>query len=140
MAAAGLMPRVRMMAICDRVRESKTEVGVFNLKGVRQFVPADVFPFVPRSLWLFLVLSSPRPGEFPGYVRVIHDRTDKAVFFAHLARPTFGPDGGWLASGTSVRCRFPEPGLYTIQVWFFQLHGSDILKGEMPLTVENEGI
>lgn len=136
MPAAALTPRVRMMAICDRVRESKTEPGVFDLKGVRQGLTADAFPFVPDRLSLFLVLSSPRPGEFPGYVRVIQDRTDKAVFFAHLARPKFGPDGGWLASATALRCRFPDAGQYTVQVWFFQMDGSDILKGESPFSVE----
>ena len=127
-----------MMAICDRVTESKSEIGVFNLRGVRQSIAAHTFPYVPRSLWLFLVLSSPRPGEFPGYVRVLQERTDKAVFFAHLARPAFGADGGWLASITALRCRFPEAGLYTVQAWFFQAQGNDILKGEMPFVIEAE--
>jgi hypothetical protein len=136
MPAAALTPRVRMMAICGRVAESRTEFGVFNLKGVRQSITAETFPYVPRTLWLFLVLSSPRPGEFPGYVRVIHDRTDKAVFFAHLAKPTFEADGGWLASTTALKCRFPEAGQYTVQVWFFQMDGNDILKGEIPFFVE----
>ena len=77
MAAAALTPRVRMMAICDRVRETKTETDVFHLKGVRQAITANAFPFGPAHLWLFLVLSNPRGGEFPGYLRVINDRTDK---------------------------------------------------------------
>src|SRR5438309_2176600 len=130
MAAAALTPRVRIMAICDRVWESRTEVGVFNLKGVRQVVTADVFPFAPRRLWVFLVLSSPHAGEYPAYVRVIHDKTEKAVFYCHLARPIFGPEGGLVASISRLRCSFPEPGTYTVQVWFFQPYGSDVLKGE----------
>jgi hypothetical protein len=128
-----------MMAICDGVRESKTETGVFHLRGVRQGIVADGFPFVPDRLWLFLILTSLRAGEFPGYVRVIHDRTEKAVFFCHLARPTFDPNVSPLASFARVRCSFPEPGNYTVQVWFFQLHGNDVLKGEMPFSVEAEG-
>lgn len=139
MAAAALTPRVRLMAICDGVRESKTEAGVFDLRGVRQAITTNAFPCVPQRLWLFLVLTSLRVGEFPGYVRVVHDRTDKAVFFGHLTRPTFGPGGGLLASAARLRCSFPEPGSYTVQVWFFQMHGSDVLKGETPFTVETEG-
>ena len=100
MAAAALTPRVRMMAICDGVRESRYEAGVFHLKGVRQGMTADVFPFVPARLRLFLVLSSPRAGEFPCYVRVINDRTDRTVFYTNIdPRPTFGVDGG-LIDGT----------------------------------------
>jgi len=65
MPAAALTPRVRIMAVCDRVRESKTEAGVFDLKGVRQEIIANALPFVPFRLWLFLVLSSHRPVSIP---------------------------------------------------------------------------
>ena len=49
MAAASLTPRVRIMAICDGVRESKIEAGVYHLKGVRQSITADAFPFAVTS-------------------------------------------------------------------------------------------
>jgi hypothetical protein len=48
MAGAALTPRVRMMAICDGIRESRKEAGVFHLKGVRQAVVADRYPFMPK--------------------------------------------------------------------------------------------
>src|SRR5262245_41020519 len=140
MPAAALTPRVRMMAICDGVRESKFEAGVFDLKGVRQGISADAFPFVPARLWLFFVLSSPRPGEFPGYIKVTNDRTDKAVLYGHIwPRPAFGSDGGMLMKRTRIACAFPEEGWYTVQIWFFQEHGGDVLKGEMPLHITSEG-
>src|SRR5713226_2406186 len=108
MAAAALTPRVRIMAICDGVREGKTEAGVFHLKGVRQGLTADAFPFVPERLWLFLVLSSPRAGEFPGYLVVVNDRTEKIVFYSHFQpRPMFVDDGGLFAWCGPIRCRFP---------------------------------
>ena len=95
MAAASLTPRVRMMAICDGVRESQREAGVFHLKGVRQAITAQAFPFVPARLWLFVLLSSPRAGEFPCYVRVIHDRTERTLFYSYLEpRPMFESEGG----------------------------------------------
>lgn len=139
MAAVALTPRVRMMAICDGVRESKTEVDVFHLKGVRQAVTADAFPFFPRRLWLFLVLTSPRLGDFPGYLRVVNDQTDKAVFYGHIhPRPIFGADGGTLFRSANIACSFPQEGWYTVQVWFFQQEGSDVLKGEVPFYVALE--
>jgi hypothetical protein len=66
MAAAVLTPRIRLMTICNGVRESTTEAGVFHVKGLRQRIVAQGFPFAPARLWLFLVFSSPRPGVFPG--------------------------------------------------------------------------
>lgn len=53
MAGAALTPRVRLMAVCARVRESTTEAGVYHLRGVRQGIVAQVFPYVIFRLWLF---------------------------------------------------------------------------------------
>ena len=86
MASAAVTPRVRNMVICDGARESQIEAGVFNLKGVCQRMVANAFPFAPPRLWLFLVLTSPRAGVFPGYVAVVNNRTDKAIFIANLNR------------------------------------------------------
>ena len=98
------------MAVCDRVRESTTEAGVYHLRGVRQGIAVQVFPFVAFRLWLFLVFSSPRPGSYPGYVRVLDDATDKAIFFAHLAPdPSFEEDEQTLAAVARLRCSFPTP-------------------------------
>jgi hypothetical protein len=137
--AAALTPRIRMMAICDGIRESKAEAGVFHLKGVHQAICAAAFPFRPSQLWLFLVMSYPRAGEFPCYVRVVNDQTARVVFYSHLdERPTFGPDGGLWATTTSIRCSFPQAGKYTIEVWFFQEDGSDVIKGETPFVIAKE--
>lgn len=136
MADVALTPRVRILAICDGVRESTAEAGVFHLKGVRQAITAAAIPFVPARLWLFVLLSSPRAGAFPGYVRVVNNRTDRAVFHGHLRpAPVFGTNGGLSAIRYPVRCAFPEEGGYSFQVWFFQRQGSDVLKGEMPFSV-----
>jgi hypothetical protein len=136
--AAALALRVRFMALCDGVRESPTEAGVFDLKGIRQEIVAETFPFAPRRLWLFLVLTSPRPGRYPGYIRVIHHRTDKTVFYAKLEpRPEFESGDDFLAGRTRISCAFPEAGRYTVQVWFFQEQGSDVLKGELPFSLRN---
>ena len=112
MAAAALTPRVRIMAVCDRVRESKTEAAV----------------------------SSPRPGEYPGYVRVIGASTDRTVFYANLEpRPAFAIDNDLLAGCAQLRGTFPHAGRYMVQIWFFQEQGSDVLKGELPLSLVMDG-
>ena len=124
MSPAAVTPRIRLMAVCDGVRESKTESGVFHLRGVRHTIVADGFPFVPARLCLFLHLSSPRPGMYPGYARVIDDHTDKAIFYGNLT-PTPAFDGDHPIRAASIRLRgaFPEEGGYTVQVWFFQDRG-----------------
>ena len=140
MAVSALTPRVRIMAICDGVRESRIEPGVFHLRGVRQEVQSGFFPFVPPRLWLFLLLSSHRAGVFTCYIRVVNDRTDQTVFYSYLEpRPTFEFDGGLSANRAPIRCAFPEAGRYTVQVWFFQENGNDVLKGELPFTVAPRG-
>lgn len=140
MSAAVLTPRVRMMAVCDRIWESSAEPGVFDLKGVRQRLLADNLPFRPRRLWLFLLLSSVHTGEFPCYVRVVNDRTERTVFYSYLRpSPKFSTAGSQLASCASMRIRFPEEGNYTVQVWFFQSEAKDVLKGEIPFIVSAKG-
>jgi hypothetical protein len=127
MAAAVLTPRVRLMAICDGVRESKTEAGVFHVKGLRQRIVARTFPFVPLRLRLFLVFANPRPGEFPGYVLVINDKTDKTILYGDLSpHPNFEVNEETVVNVTRLRCSFPQPGRYTVQVWFFQEQGPDV--------------
>jgi hypothetical protein len=140
MAGAALTPRVRILAICDRVRESQTESGVFHLTGVRQEIVADAFPFVPSRLWLFLLLSSVRAGEFTCYIRIVKENTDQTVFYSYLQpRPRFEADRSLWASRAPIRCAFPEAGRYTVQLWFFQEDGNDVLKGELPFNVVARG-
>jgi hypothetical protein len=134
-AGAALTPRVRIMAVCDKARKSKTESAVFDLRGVRQEITAGLFPYRSR-LWLFLVLTSQRAGAYPAYVIVVNDKTDKTVFYAQLSPdPNFQENTEFLAGSTRIRCNFPEAGRYTIQVWFFQEQGSDVVKGQLSFRV-----
>ena len=134
--AAALTPRVRLMAICDGIRESKNEAGVFDLKGLRQGVRVSSFPFTPRSLHLLVLLSNPRGGAFPCYVRVVNDQTEKAVYFCHVEPcPTFGAEGGLWVYYAPLQCTFPNEGRYNFELWFFREHGADVLKGETAFLV-----
>jgi hypothetical protein len=140
MAAAVLTSRIRLMTICDGVRESTTEDGVFHVKGLRQRIVAQGFPFAPACLWLFLVFSSTLPGVFPGYVLVIDDQTDKAIFYRPLTPPPrFEANDETFGGFARLRCSFPHGSRYTIQFWFYQEQGNDVLKGEISFSVEQEG-
>jgi hypothetical protein len=140
MAAAALTPRVRMATFCDRVRESPTEAGVFHLRGVRQQTVAPAFPYSGARLSLFAVLSSPRSGTYPGYVRVVDEATDKAIQYSHMSPPPhFDADTDTLAIEIRIGCSFPRPGRYSAEIWFYQKEGSDILKAEVPFWVTSEG-
>jgi hypothetical protein len=44
-----------------------------------------------------------------------------------------------VAAVARLRCAFPHAGRYTVQVWFYQQQGNDVLKGELPFAVAPEG-
>lgn len=138
---AALTPRVRTLIVCEGIKPSQLEAGVFNLKGVRYWVRARAFPFVPSRLWLFLFLSSPRKGRFPGHIRIVNDRTDRVAFMGKITPdPVFGEDHEYLAVPMRLHCTFPQPGGYVIQVCFFQARSSDVLKAELPFYVLKEEV
>jgi hypothetical protein len=140
MSAAALTPRVRMMTVCDGVRESKIEAGVFHLKGVRQGITVPSLPHRPARLFLFVLLTNPRGGEFPCYFRIVNERTDKAISFDYIEpRPRFGPDGGRWTCYAQIQCTFVETGAYRVELCFFRESGSDTLKGEIPFIVSVTG-
>jgi hypothetical protein len=89
---------------------------------------------------VFLLLASPRAGVYPGQVLVVHDRTDKTISYGKLSPdPTFAAGRESLPVPVRIRCTFPAADRYSVQVWFFQERGSDVLKGELPFDVFHEG-
>jgi hypothetical protein len=131
MSAAALTPRVRILVVCDEVAASETEAGVFTLEGVRQHFTAASFPCAFRPN-LFLLLSSPRKGTYPGKVLLIHERTDHAIRYVRFPA-AFEEDNELLPLYLDVGdCECPEPGLYTFQVWFTAANGEEALKAEHP--------
>jgi hypothetical protein len=53
--------------------------------------------------------------------------------------PAFDQDSNFLGGRVRLRCTFREAARYSIQLWFFQYQGSDVLKGELPFYVVEEG-
>jgi hypothetical protein len=131
MSAASLTPRVRILVVCDEVTASEIEAGVFNLEGVRQYIRAESFSCLFRPS-LFLLLSCPRKGTYPGKVLVINEQTDQSIRYVKF-QATFEKDNELLPLYFDLGdCEFPTPGLYTFQVWFTAPHGEEALKAEHP--------
>lgn len=135
MSSASILPRVRVMAVCDQVEASETEDHVFNLTGVRYYVQADTFPY-RAALQLYLLLSCARAGMYNGYVLVVDEGTEKIVGRVGI-QPTFEEDLELLPIRVSIACQFRHAGQYTFQVWFFQpdLEKADVVKAEQPFYV-----
>jgi hypothetical protein len=130
MSTTPLAPRVRILVVCDEVVPSEREDGVFTLGGVRQH-----FTVGACRLSLFLVLSSPRKDSCQGKILVVHAGTDRAVCYAKI-QVAFEEDNAVLPLHVDLgSCRFPQPGPYTVQVWFSSQDGPDVLGGELPLDV-----
>jgi hypothetical protein len=67
---------------------------------------------------------------------VINDQTTKAVFYGELDPIPEFPDGGdYLPLDVPVNVRFPQPGRYTVEIWFFQETAADVVKMEQPFYV-----
>ena len=133
MAVAALTPRVRTIVICDDVSASPIEYGVFTLEGVRYRAAAPSFPW-RKALNLFLLLSSPRKGEYSGKVLVMNEQSDKAIRYAEFLA-TFHQDNELLPLYVDFGdCRFPEAGCYNVGI-YFSTRAGEALKGEHPFAV-----
>ena len=138
MSAAALTPRVRILVLCDEVFESEIEQGVFTLEGVRQHLTGGPFPW-RAPLSLFLVLFSARKGVYRGNAVIARVSTDKCLRYSKF-QVEFDEDNQVLPLCVNLGwCEFPGAGLYTVQVWFYQEQGMDVLKGELPFSVTKEG-
>jgi hypothetical protein len=134
MAVAAVTPRVRTVVICDDVSASLTEEDVFTLEGVRLHLRAASFPY-RAALNLFLLLSCPRKGRYPGKILVVNERSDRPIrYVKFLAR--FQEDHELLPLYVEIGdCVFPEAGQYSFEIYFSARDGGEALKGEHPFTV-----
>jgi hypothetical protein len=134
MAVAAVTPRVRTIVICDDVATSRTEDRVFTLKGVRQHLEAASFPW-RAPLSLFLLLSSPRKGKYPGKVLIANEQNDRLIRYVKFFA-AFEEENELLPLYVDIgECVFPEAGHYNFEVYFTARDGGDALKGEHPFTV-----
>jgi hypothetical protein len=133
MTVTAITPRVRNIVICDAVVASRTEDRVFNLKGVRQHLRASAFP-CRAALRVFLLLSSPRKGKYPGKIVIVNERNDRIIRYGKFSA-TFEGDNELLPLYVDLGdCVFPEAGHYSFEV-HFSAHDGEALKGEHPFTI-----
>jgi hypothetical protein len=134
MSVAAVTPRVRTIVICDDVVASRTEDSVFTLKRVRQHLEAASFP-MRAQLRVYLLLSSPRKGRYPGKVLIINERNDRRIRYAKFVAE-FEEDNDLLPGYVNIdNCVFPEAGRYNFEVYFTVHDGGEVLKGEHPFKV-----
>jgi hypothetical protein len=134
---AALLPRVRILVVCDEAVRSEIEDDVFTLEGVRYRIYARSFPCL-RELSVFLLLSYERRGRFEGTVRVEDDVTNK---YLRLKKFVVEFDGDNHLEALDVdlgECRFPAPRRYWIRVEFTSHEGVDVMKHESPFSVLEE--
>lgn len=133
MVIAAVTPRVRSLVICDVVSASRTENRVFNLKGVRQHLEAASFP-CRAALRVFLILSSPRKGKYPGKVLLVNERNTRSIRYVKFSA-TFHEVNELLPLYVDLGdCIFTEAGHYNFEVYFSTPDG-EALKGEQPFTL-----
>jgi hypothetical protein len=134
MTVAAITPRVRSIVVCDAASASRTEDRVFNLKGVRQHLEAGSFPW-RATLPVFLILSSPRKGNYPGRVPLVNERNDRVIRYGKFLAE-FGEDNDLLPLYVKMsECVFPEAGHYRFAIYLTAQDGDEALKGEHPFNV-----
>ena len=128
-----LTPRVRTIVVCDDVSASLTENRVFTLEGVRFEILVPALP-CRAPLHVFLVLSSPRKGIFPGKILLVNERDEKLVRYAKFVAE-FEHENQLVPHGIDIGdVVFPNSGQYRFEV-YFAMRGTEVLKGEHPLTI-----
>ncbi len=133
MALAAVTPRVRAILVCDEISSNPTEYEVFNLEGVRQQLYAESFPWrVPLSV--FLLLSSPRTGQYPGRIVILNEANDRLVRYIKFVA-NFQEANQLVSLSVELGdCVFPMIGRYTFEVHFSSRDG-DVQKGEQPFSI-----
>ena len=139
-AAAVLTPRVRVMVICDAVRESKIETDVFDLNAFGNRIPQGRCRLSRRSFgyfWFCRVRVPARSQAISGLSMTGPKKPCSMDIWILARRSTLTQERR--RSVPRFGAPFPEDGTYSVQVWFFRAEGSDVLKGEMPFSIKTGG-
>jgi hypothetical protein len=112
-----VLPRVQAMFVCDRVKESDIEPGVFSLAGARAYIEASSFPaFYPR-LVVFAHMSG-HQGEVLCHAAINRIETDEMIYETPSRRIAFEHPSFVVPVVFHVRnCVFPVPGVYCAQIF-----------------------
>lgn len=116
MADGALFPRVHTMVLSDALERVAGEDGVYDLRGVRTRISPTQYPYVHPRLYVYLQVSG-RPGIMAFNLKVINAATDAVMAVTPERRIELQGPLTLLPTWWRInRCRFPQPGLYYVQV------------------------
>ncbi len=113
-------PRVRYMIVCDEVLKDEQRPGKLIIVGLTTLVvwPAgSTTPVRLDRLVVLLILTDGRGADM-ARIRCVNEETGLPVFELPSQRISFegkDPTGHYGVTFTIPDCRFPAPGVYTIQ-------------------------
>ena len=111
-----VLPRVQAMVLCDGIKESDEENGVFHLNGVRSVLDALSFPALHPRLCAFLQMSG-HQGYVQCHVEIECQETGDLVFQSTAKEISFvSPNWVETVFFRLRNCMFPAPGVYYVQV------------------------
>jgi hypothetical protein len=137
--SAAITPNVKGIVICDEAFARDVEADVYTLEGVRQQITATAFPHW-QDLYLFIQLECARDGSFRGNVRFIHKATGKEARRAPLNVALVGGAAYYGVILPVPGCRFPAPGKYDGDVWFWDNQGREVQKGHREFDLIEESV
>ena len=131
--AKPVLPRVQAMVVCDAIKESEEEGGVYHLGGVRSALIVPSFPALRPRLSVLAQISG-HSGTVSLRIVVNRVETDETVFESRAKEYLFHDPMTVVTVVFRVRnCVFPAPGVYYVQLF----HEGKLIS-ERPLTVRLE--
>lgn len=128
----GIQPVVRSLTLCDDIVAAPGNPRRLSLLGVVSSIQSlddPPYPFVHRMLCAFVQLTGCRGT---GTLRIEITRADSGQVTGRSPDyPVTFPNDPLAVVGISFRllaCRFPEPGLYWVSLWY-----NDTLLAQQPL-------
>jgi hypothetical protein len=117
-----IKPVVRYMLLCDDWRlnpHNKRRITIVGLISNINALDQSPYPLIYREMCVFLALTECR-GEGEGQIVCIFEETGQKIFETTKRPITFGDDPLEVV-GVPFRirnCKFPFPGLYSVQFWY----------------------
>jgi hypothetical protein len=129
-----VLPRVQAMVVCDALKESDEESGVYHLNGVRTAMEVPSFPALRPRLGVFAQMSG-HAGHAKLQIVINRIETDENIYQSAPKEFSFsGPTSLVMVVFRFRNCVFPAPGVYYVQMFH-----EDKLIGERALDVRLEG-
>jgi hypothetical protein len=104
---------------CVSVPGKPNRVNLFGVLSNLDSLDDPPYPLLYREFCVFLALTEGR-AVGRGSIRCVFEETDRTVFWTPAREISFGPDP-LAVVGCVFRlrdCRFPSPGIYTVQFWY----------------------